>query len=305
MVPKERFLYTNASPNQQTPSISSCEDYLLDKVFTFKNGAPPLEKSYYLEAEYYYHVRAEVVTPHACDINVSIIDSRSHPFLIINNRLDFYSEVYYDEQKHGIAYNGNHTFSFSVMTEENLNIYLSIRKGDPVYDEVDDDDDDGFIPGNVTSFYDEETLTFKAWLDSDWSYKFYIKRISTHAANETGGCRLALNVSDPSTLPFRIYSNESNLEPFETVKFNFGTAMSGIYSIHMYVYYESKTVNIAFGIVRDYRITCDDPDLNQTRPSDVGAFSIPRNLLTIVGITVACIIASAAVIAIAHTRKKN
>ena len=106
---------------------ASSEELLLDKVYTFI--APDDSKRFddlYLYESINYYVLIEIVTPHNCEINVTVIDPDSDVYQIFETEINVSQDDQWFEIPFGTAISGNYTFIFSVISELNLNLYVKI-----------------------------------------------------------------------------------------------------------------------------------------------------------------------------------
>ena len=110
-----------------TPKTSS-EEVLVDKVFTFL--APEDTKQFkdlYLLEDLNYYVLLEIVTPHNCEINISVIDPDLDTYDIFRTEVNISQGDQWFEVPFGTAISGNYTFIFSVIAALNLNVYIKIH----------------------------------------------------------------------------------------------------------------------------------------------------------------------------------
>lgn len=308
---KQILGHNGKNSNEYSIKTSSSDKYVLDKVFTFTKGVSTITKEYDLEKGYYYGITIEIVTPHEGQMSISITDPERNFIPIFDGKISYTPEKYRKYYiEHGIANSGNHTFRFTVKTLQNLNIYIGIAKERMIQPPSSETPPPGPIPDlYIETFHNENTTTFYAYLDTDWSYKIYVERISRHAINESGETRIALAIYDPYSLEFEIYYNETILKPYESASFNFGTAVEGTYSIKLYVYYESRTVNLAFGIIKQHEIGHVAEPVNSsitngtsTRIRDA---NLPKYETFITGIVLLSFICSGLVIYYTANKRRN
>ena len=108
------------------PNASS-EELLVDKVFTFlaPNDIQQFDDLCLYE-ELNYYVLVEIVTPHNCEINVTVVDPDSDIYQIFKTEVNVSQGDQWFEIPFGTAVSGNYTFIFSVIAELNLNLYVKI-----------------------------------------------------------------------------------------------------------------------------------------------------------------------------------
>ena len=99
----------------KTPRTSS-EEILVDKVFTFlaPNDVKQFDNLDLLE-DLNYFVLLEIVTPHNCQINVSVIDPDLDVYQIFRTEVNVSQGDQWFEVPFGTAIAGNYTFTFSVI----------------------------------------------------------------------------------------------------------------------------------------------------------------------------------------------
>jgi len=116
----------NLNPSN-APKASS-EEMLVDKVFTFlaPNDIQQFSDLYLLE-DLNYYVLLEIVTPHNCEINVSIIDPDLDIYDIFRTEVNISQGDQWFEVPFGTSIAGNYTFIFSVIAALNLNVYIKIH----------------------------------------------------------------------------------------------------------------------------------------------------------------------------------
>ena len=105
----------------------SSEQNLVDKVFTFlaPNDTLRFEDVYLLEKVNYY-VLLEIVTPHDCEINVTIIDPVLDIYQVFNTEVNISQDDDWFEIPFGTAIAGNYTFIVSVACALTLNLHIKI-----------------------------------------------------------------------------------------------------------------------------------------------------------------------------------
>ena len=110
----ETEYFANLNP-LSTPKTSS-EEVLVDKVFTFL--APDDIKQFndlFLLEDLNYYVLLEIVTPHNCEINISVIDPDFDIYDIFRTEVNVSQGDQWFEVPFGTAIAGNYTFILSVI----------------------------------------------------------------------------------------------------------------------------------------------------------------------------------------------
>ena len=170
----------NLSPNT-TPNTSS-EEKLVDKVFTFLAPHDTIQfNDQILLENLNYFVLLEIVTPHNCEINVSIIDPGLDTYDIFRTEVNISQGDQWYEIPFGTAISGNYTFIFSVIASLNLNVYIKIhfdREDKCLYDIIAPEFLDNIELYRVNKFSDGTMMEHNVMLKTDISYKFYIGRVS-------------------------------------------------------------------------------------------------------------------------------
>ena len=272
----------NLNPSS-TPKASS-EEMLVDKVFTFlaPNDTKHFNDLYLLE-DLNYYILLEIVTPHNCEINISIIDPDLDIYDIFRTEVNISQGDQWFEVPFGTAISGNYTFIFSVIAALNLNVYIKIhfdREAKCLYDIM----APGYINNmelyRVNKFSDGTIIEHNVMLKTDVSYKFYLGRVSA-----IGGSPIVREVevdyklTDPQDIEFIIYQNQTAGSVETVLHFNFGTAIRGIYTVKIKIYCRVDVVNVAYAIAEDHSIstvnngTTPDPGPNNGTTS--GFFFIP------------------------------
>ena len=241
---------------------SSSENILIDKVYTFTVSNPILtfDSNIYLEMGYYYYITVRVVTPHECDLKISIFDPEGDRYDItheLNMDQDGYREIPY-----GAALSGNHSFVFEAILLRNLNVHIKIEKGDKVLEDR-ILPDETVIYNNITKFKTGNVFEFRLFLKSDWYYNILIERVSTISRSLVSS-RVSMKhlLWDPSKIEFNIFENLT----LSYVEYHFGTAIEGIYKIEIIIYIEVDVLctNIAFAVIEKGKISDiinpNDPD---------------------------------------------
>ena len=265
------------------PNISSGE-MLVDKVFTFL--APEDTKIFndlYLQENLNYYVLLEIVTPHNCEINVSIIDPELDTYDIFQTEVNVSQGDQWFEVPFGTAISGNYTFIFSVITALNLNVYIKIhfdREDKCLYDIMATEYLNNMELYRVNKFFDGTMIEHNVMLKTDVSYKFYIGRVSAIGGSLIDGeLRVDYDLTDPQDVEFIIYRNKTAESVGSVLHFNFGTAIGGIYTVEITIFCRVDVVNVAYAIAEDHSIstikngTTPDPPLNNGTTS--GIFYMP------------------------------
>jgi len=266
-----------------TPKASS-EEMLVDKVFTFlaPNDTKQFNDLYLLENLNYY-VLLEIVTPHNCEINISIIDPDLDTYNIFRTEVNVSQGDQWFEVPFGTAISGNYTFIFSVIAALNLNVYVKIhfdREAKCLYDIM----APGYINNmelyRVNKFYDGTMIEHNVMLKTDVSYKFFLGRVSAIGGSPIEGeVRVDYELTDPQDIEFIIYQNTTVESVGAVLHFNFGTAIAGVYTVRIKIYCQVDVVNMAYTIAEDYSISTVNngttPDPGPNNSTTRGIFYMP------------------------------
>ena len=150
------------------------ENVLIDKVVIF--FAPYYAIQYEdltLLAEYNYLTLIEIVTPHNCLINLTIIDPENDHYEVFKTYTNISQDDGWFEIPFGTALSGNYSFIFSVVSELNLNIHIKIEKDIKCfYDILSFSEINRLELYHVTKFYNGQQITHNLNLKTDYSYRF-------------------------------------------------------------------------------------------------------------------------------------
>ena len=193
---------------------ASSEGLLVDKVFTFL--APDDSKQFddlYLYKGINYYVLVEIVTPHNCEINVTVIDPDLDVYQIFKTEVNISQGDQWFEIPFGTALSGNYTFIFSVIAELNLNLYVKISfdsEDKCLYDIIAPKFLERMKLYQVNKFTNEMVVEHNTVFKTDTFYKFYLGRVSAIGGltveNEV---RVDYDVTDPDGIEFTIYQNKT------------------------------------------------------------------------------------------------
>ena len=300
--------------NQTDNPKASSEQDLVDKVFTFlaPNDTLRFEDLYLLDKVNYY-VLLEIVTPHDCEINVTIIDPALDKYQVFNTEVNISQDDDWFEIPFGTAIAGNYTFIVSVACALNLNLHIKISFDPEVkclYDVISPKFLERMKLYQVNKFTDGMVVEHNTVLETDLSYKFYIGRVSAIGGliveNEV---RVDYDVTDPEGLEFTIYQNKTVGSVGTVMHFDFGTAIEGIYTVKIRIHCQVDVVNIAYAIAEDYQISTinngtipePEPPTNETVG---GYFYVPMEWTLVFGLSAGGLLAVVVVLG-AVRRKKD
>jgi len=296
-----------------SPKASSEQD-LIDKVFTFlaPNDTLRFEDIHLLEKVNYY-VLLEIVTPHDCEINVTIVDPVLDVYEVFNTEVNISQDDDWFDIPFGTAIAGNYTFIVSVACALTLNLHIKISFDPEVkclYDMISPKFLERMKLYQVNKFTDGMVVEHNTVLKTDLSYKFYLGRVSAIGGltveNEV---RVDYDVTDPDGLEFTIYQNNTVGSVGTVMHFDFGTAMEGIYTVKIRILCQVDVVNIAYAIAEDYQISTinngTDPEPEPSTNETVsGYFYVPMEWTLVFGLSAGGLLAILVVFG-AVRRKKD
>jgi len=303
----------NSSKFRIRSQLSTSDPELPDKVYAFIAPSDTLTfEDLPLHKYYKYYIWVEIVTPHNCSLTITLWDTEGMQFDIFENDLFYDPDLgRYYEIPFGMALEGNYTIKFSVITSENLNLYIRIEQGPKcLFDIIPWEEIGDMVLYKVTRFSNGMSISHNVTFKTDYMYKFYIGRVSAISFKENNEHRLDYTIYDPDDLEYGIYYNESFSPINEVDKFMFGTAIDGLYSVALTIYSEVEYSNIAYVIIEHHKIshvvdpnqTDDEPPTNSTLQTNW--LSIPKEWTAGILIVGGIIIVGVIVI-IVRNRERN
>jgi len=265
--------------NQNDTPKASSEENLVDKVFTFLAPNDTLRfDDFYLFQKVNYYMLIEIVTPHDCEINMTIVDPILDVYEVFKTEVNISQDDDWFEIPFGTAIDGNYSFIISVECALNLNLHVKISF-DPadkcLYDMISPTFLETMKLYQVNKFTNGTVVEHNIDLKTDVSYRFFLGRVSAigglSISNEV---TVEYDVTDPEGVEFSIYQNKTVGSVGTMKHFDFGTAVEGIYSVKIRIYCLVDVVNVAYAIAEDYSIstvnngTLPDPDPNPNNGTD-------------------------------------
>ncbi|MBN1801096.1 MAG: hypothetical protein JW891_06275 [Candidatus Lokiarchaeota archaeon] len=293
--------------------LRTSEEILIDKVYEFTTDNP-VKKFEDLEmiAEYRYFLYFKMVTPHQCNLIISIIDPNGTTYDAFNDS-NFNQEEGLRSVPFGVAITGGHDLYFEVNASYNVNVYIRIeREIKCLYDVFSSQASGNVILYGVHKFENALIDTQNVTLQSDTEYAIYLARvspISTAIVENQVKFNYSLTDIERQTV-FELNWKNLALAPIgEVTKYSFGTANGGQYKCNLNVKCEYNPVNIAFAIVYDHEIS-NELEENQTEiiPSDGASQNVlvslsPLQVVIFVGAF--GVIVFGAIVGVARSRKKR
>ncbi|MFX0155085.1 MAG: hypothetical protein ACFE9Q_11210 [Candidatus Hodarchaeota archaeon] len=245
---------------------------LVDKVFNFTTSRDfvAFNDNIYFEKPYLYYISFEIVTPHKCDMNISLWDPDGDKYDIYDSRTNgsLLEQFQYQEIPFGIAITGNYTIIFQAYISENLNIHIKIwNSGLQCLQEA-------LSPSAFANrdFYQVNKFKngqirppYNVSLKTNTLYRFYFGRYSPIAYFGKNETKIDFNITSSIDIEYKIYIGEILPGVCQVEYFDFGTAVEGIYIINMTISCMVLCVNIAYAIVEVSKIA-DGTNPNDTDP---------------------------------------
>jgi hypothetical protein len=231
---------------------------LVDKVYTVMAPNDTLRFEHQLlVAEYQYEILVKIVTPHQCELNLTITDPLTRAFEVLSGILqqEPSTQSYYSIP-FGISTSGNYTFKFASRSTLNYNLYIRITQETKcLFDKLSPFDFGNLKFYRVLTFDDAIHLEHVIELETDVSYDFFLGRVSAIAADRNNSVVVDYSLTDPYGVPFMIAQNRSLPGIAELEHVSFGTALNGIYVFKVTIYCAVEWVNIAYAVIKDYSIS--------------------------------------------------
>jgi len=256
-------------------------------------------------------VLAEIVTPHNCEINVTVVDPDSDVYQIFKTEVNVSQGDQWFEIPFGTALSGNYTFIFSVIAALNLNLYVKISfdmEDKCLYDVMSPKFVANLNLYQINKFYDGTEVEHNILLKTDVSYKFFVGRVSAIGgepiSREVGAY---YDLTDPDSVEFTIYANKTLESVGEVLHFNFGTAVGGVYAVKIKICCKVDVVNVAYAIAEDYPISSvingTEPGPEPTNGTVQGYFYVPTEWT--LGFAVSAGLVVGALIVIGSVKRKR
>jgi hypothetical protein len=261
------IIITTRNYDSKSLLTSTTGDILVDKVYNFTIGDSTLllGNNIFFKKSYYYDIIVGVVTPHKCDMNITIIDPEGDPY-----EITYESNMIQDDYRtipFGAALTGNYTIIFEVILTLNLNIHIKIEQGIRcLYDVITIDEQQKIEHYNVKKFKSETIISYNTSFKSNWYYRFFIQRVSTISNKISGLVFLDHDIMSSNEIQYIIYRNETL--DLEVKIYWFGTVVEGLHIMNITIYFNVPCVNIAYSVVEKYK-TADGIDPNDEDPPPV------------------------------------
>jgi hypothetical protein len=263
------------------PHTSDVFQTLIDKVYTFEAPYDTLIlNNLYFHEEYCYYTTLEIVTPHNCAINITITDPDEFAYRIFETEMDISQEDGWFEIPFGATMNGNYSMVMEVLSSLTLNIHLELRKEHKcLYDIIPITLQENLKFYEVSRYTDGMEELHNILLRTDYSYKFYIARVSSIGGLESSReVEVFYNLSDPEGILFQLYFNKTLVPVGDVLTFDFGTSIGGLYTLELLIHCRVECVNIAYAIAEDYKLS-DQINGTNPPPNPTNNGTTPRGLV--------------------------
>ncbi|MFX1453620.1 MAG: hypothetical protein ACFFCM_22510, partial [Promethearchaeota archaeon] len=290
--------------------LSSSGDIVIDKVYNFTESNPHLDflNNLFFEKNYYYDIIVGVVTPHTCDINITLWDPEGDQFFISSEKN--ITQFDYRTIPFGTALEGNYSAQFEATFSQNLNIHIRIEKKEKcLFDKIEFNEREDIIYYDVAKFYHEMTIEFALNFETDMYYKFLFDRVSTISIILSNFVAMNHAVLGPQEISFQIYQNKS----LGYANYYLGTAIAGLYNVNITILCEVECVNIAYAVLEKEDISnvvdpnnpdppIYNPPVNNTEDGIEAFIPFEGTLTTLICLGLAVFIP---IIIIINRRKRN
>lgn len=233
---------------------NSSEEVIWDSTHTvFSPNDHVFLSDLFFEEDWIYDFYLEVITPHQCEINISLTDPEGYQYEIFQGMVD--QEL--KEIQLGMVIEGDYNLTLEVSTEFTLNLHLRIERTVSLMDLVDQDND--ILNFNSFRFSENEPLReLPILLDPNSSYTFKFAIVSPLI-----NILPVLNtfIDDPAENHFIIYQDLILNEFFFT--FSFQTINYGIHKLQVVINVLGACLNLIVVAMLD---NSDPPIINDPPP---------------------------------------
>lgn len=237
---------------------------LIDNVFTFQAPYQELENTINLVKGNEYKIHFEIVSPQNCSINVKIIDPEGSSYELFTISLGYLNAFGYSNNfPHVPSQTGNHRLIFQVWSNSNLNLHIMVEnQGEFTFSEEMVKDS---ILRIINKMNDEKSHQLNHTLEENYKYDFLFQRVSSVSENISIDASLDFWIQSPkpNQTNFILLQNASLPDIGLSISTSFGTAINGIYAFNYTIYTNVEPFNLAFGIIKDYKISSSEI-LNET-----------------------------------------
>jgi len=240
---------TNKSFNLNTSS----EEVIWDSTHTvFSPNDQVFLQDLFFEEDLMYDFYLEVVTPHQCEINMTVTDPEGYPYKIFQGTVDQQQKVIHL----GMVIEGAYNITLEVTTEFTLNLHLRIESTVSFMELFDQNND--ILAFSSFRFSENEPLReLPILLDPNISYTFIVALVSPLI-----NILPVINtfIDDPAENHFIIYQDQALNEFYLT--FQFQTINCGIHKLQVLIDIVETCLNLIVVVILDN----SDPPINNDPP---------------------------------------
>jgi len=198
--------------NNQLNLNTSSEEVIWDSThIVFSPNDQVFLQDLFFEEDWMYDFYLEVVTPHQCEVNMTVTDPEGYQYIIFQGTIDQQQK----EIQFGMVIEGAYNITLEVSTEFTLNLHLRIERTVSFIDLFDQDND--ILAFNSFRFSENEPLReVPILLEPNSSYTFIIALVSPLI-----NILPVLNtfIDDPAENHFIIYQDQALNEFYLTFQF--------------------------------------------------------------------------------------
>jgi len=229
---------TNNSSNLNTSS----EEVIWDSTHTvFSPNDHVFLKDLLFQKDWMYNFYLEVVTPHQCEINMTLTDPEGYHYKIFQGTVDQQQK----EIQFGMVNEAAYNITLDVSTEFTLNLHLRIERTVSFMDLFDQNDE--ILAFNGFRFSQNEPLReIPILLDPNRSYTFTLALISPLINNLPV---ISTFIDDPVDNHFIIYQDQSLNEFY--LSFQFQTINHGIHDLQVLIDIVETSLNLMVVVTLD------------------------------------------------------
>ena len=243
---------------------TSSEEVIWDSTHTvFSPNDQVFLQDLFFEEDWMYDFHLEVVTPHQCEVNITVTDPEGYQYIIFQGTIDQQQK----EIQFGMVIEGAYNITLEVSTEFTLNLHLRIERTVSFIDLFDQDND--ILAFNSFRFSENEPLReIPLLLDPNSSYTFIVALVSPLINILT-----VLNtfIDDPVDNHFIIFQDQALNGNYLT--FSFQTINYGIHKLQVLIDIVETSLNLIVVLMLDN----PDPPINND-PTPQNTLYIPLEI---------------------------
>jgi len=242
--------------NQNLKLNDSSEEIIWDSTHTvFSPNDQIFLQDLFFEEDWMYDFSLEIVTPHQCEINMTLTDPSGYHYTIFQGTVDQQLK----EIQVGMVNEGAYNITLDVITQFTLNLHLKIKRSVNFLDLFDQNDE--IFALNSFRFSQSESLReVSVSLNPNFSYTIIIALI-TPLVNTLA--IINTFIDDPFDNHFIIYQDQALNEFFLT--FHFQTINLGIHQLQVLIDNLETCLNLIVVVALD---NSDPPISNDPPPGN-------------------------------------